>query len=536
MIVREENSVRVILVDRLPPEVLAKVQALYARRPESMEVHLGSIYAEMREALRAEIRSWNFEPNETCLDAIMAFMDSDGASAAKFMEQWYVGYGHASVGDCAVGAVLGIEGISQLACKALQHWPLFSGLETSTRAVDFAKAELCDPIGTPASKAVLDRWMAFYNGSQGRVAAEVRRRYPRQERVLCEACREHLDNCPNPAPGSRDGCGGVGCVRGENEKTYESAVKMRTFDILRGVLPAAIKTQTSLAMNLRQLSDHLTWALVHPLEEVRRVARLLQSVLRERYPASGSFGGSAALSGVGTKGTSAEEAAARDAWVTATAAEWTYHDENDRPGRGNRPNSLELGEFSTTVDVGVLRLPGYRKLLRTRPRGCVLPRVLDGYGTCTASFLLDWGAWRDIERQRSMTCRVPMLTMEYGFEEWYLEQLPDDLRGEAETLICEQAYDIERLTDDLLLRQYYIPMGFRVPTTLTGPLPAWAYVLELRTGPNVHPTLRNAMLEVAADFERTFGDAVPLHLDRRPDVWSVRRGVQVIEKRSVRST
>jgi len=515
MIVRESGGVKVILVDRLPPEVLAKVQALYARRPESMEEHLKGVYAEMRarlveilaqhdiaqSAVETAVRG-DRDSDTSLVDAIMAFMDSDGASAAKFMDSWYVNYNHKSIGDCAVGGVLGVEGLSELACKALQHWGLFSGQQTSTRAVNVSLAKIVDPLGTPASRAVLDRWMAFYTSSQDAQRKEVAHRFPRQD--------------------------------GESEKDYLGAVNMRAFDSLRGWLPAGLTTQTSVAMNLRQVADHLTWLLVHPLEEVRRLARMLQGILRERYPSSGSFGGSAALSGIGTKGAKPEEAARRDACVAATAAAWTYQHPDTRPGSRYPILGGMAVEFSHSI-VGLDDLTPYAEVLRTRELGCVLPRCMDDLGQATATFMLDWGAWRDIERQRAGVCRVPMLTTEYGFEAWYVEQLPNALAQAADELLKEQIAAIEQLTDDPLLRQYYIPFGFRVPTTLTYTLPIWVYVLELRTGPTVHPTLRRAMLSVADEFEREFNcrgsSGVPLFIDRSPDAMSVRRGRQTIEKR-----
>ena len=46
--------------------------------------------------------------------------------AENFMEQFYVGYGHKSIGDCGSATVF-VEGVSMLAAKAIQDWRLYYG-------------------------------------------------------------------------------------------------------------------------------------------------------------------------------------------------------------------------------------------------------------------------------------------------------------------------------------------------------------------------------------------------------------------------
>lgn len=52
--------------------------------------------------------------------------------AEKFMEIYFVNYGHKSIGDCGVVAMW-IDGLSMVATKQFESWPLYSGQETSTR-------------------------------------------------------------------------------------------------------------------------------------------------------------------------------------------------------------------------------------------------------------------------------------------------------------------------------------------------------------------------------------------------------------------
>ena len=109
----------------LHPEDCAMLQALYSRSPASVVDHLDKVLA---------------------------------AGSGKFMERYYVGYGHASIGDCGV-TTLFIENYSMLAAKAIQDNPLYSGQEASTRYLDFAQQPMIDPYNHPASSAIQQGWM-----------------------------------------------------------------------------------------------------------------------------------------------------------------------------------------------------------------------------------------------------------------------------------------------------------------------------------------------------------------------------------------
>src|SRR3989344_1423089 len=67
--------------------------------------------------------------------------------ADNFMKNFYVGYGHKSIGDCGSTSLF-IEGISMLTAKAIQDWPLYSGQESSTRYIDSQVQPFKNPAGT----------------------------------------------------------------------------------------------------------------------------------------------------------------------------------------------------------------------------------------------------------------------------------------------------------------------------------------------------------------------------------------------------
>jgi thymidylate synthase ThyX len=449
-----DSGTKLMVVDDLNPEDAAMLQALYSRSADSAEVHLAKVQK---------------------------------SGSGRFMENYVVGFGHKSIADCGT-TTLFVEGVSLLAAKAIQDWPLYAGQETSTRYIDMGKQRIVDPVGTPESRAILDAWMDFYSSNQGRVSEILIQRYPKHA--------------------------------GEKDETYARAIKARTFDVLRGFLPAGLTTQLSWHTNLRQAGDHLVSLVNHPSAEIVDMARALQALLAERYPSSGFDRHVATVSGVGAK----EGRAARAAWEAVVGRQFTYNvaltQSDDSVFLASRP------QFGS--------LDAYAEILKTRPRGCVLPHFLSDLGQYTFAFTLDFGSFRDLQRHRNGVCRMPLLDMSYGFHPWYLEQIGDPANGDvgglrdaAVDLIYDLRPRIDKISPDPVVRSYYTALGFRVPCQVTYALPALIYVMELRSGKTVHPTLRQSIHAMARLFRRNHPD-IALHVDMDPDDWDVRRGDQTI--------
>ncbi|MFO7807526.1 MAG: FAD-dependent thymidylate synthase, partial [Candidatus Moraniibacteriota bacterium] len=175
------------------------------------------------------------------------------AGSGNFMEKFYVGYGHSSIADCG-STTLFIENISILADKAIQDWPLYSGQETSTRYIDMSKQPIIDPLESNESKEIQNNWMNFYISSQEELKKYLKEKYPKKEE--------------------------------EDEDTYQRAINARSFDVLRGFLPAGITTQLSWHTNLRQAWDKLSWFRFHPLPEVQEIAGEMHRKLKNKYEKS----------------------------------------------------------------------------------------------------------------------------------------------------------------------------------------------------------------------------------------------------------
>lgn len=389
----------------------------------------------------------------------------------KFMSTFYVGYGHKSIGDCGSGTIF-IEGVSMLAAKAIQDWKLYSGQESSTRYIDFAEQAFLNVAGSEAGTDILETWRTFYLKAVNEMKEVLKGRYPMQD--------------------------------GEKEGVYEKAIAARAFDTTRGFLPAGAATNLAWHGNLRQFADKLMNLRHHPLAEVREIAEATEQALLEAYPNSFTD----------------KRYEATEAYNKHVMENHYYYHNAQTPDFALVRNGIDAARLSDERDI-----------LEKRPAMTELPKQLGTLGEVEFSYTLDFGSFRDIQRHRAITQRMPLLTSDIGFHNWYLDELSDDLRSEAKALISE----LKEKTDALGLtpeeKQYYIPMGYNTSNNFSGDLPAVVYMVELRATRFVHPTLRERAAQMAHLLEETFKDAgLKIHLDPEMDRFDSKRGEHDIVK------
>lgn len=438
----------IFVCDHLSPEDEAMLQALYSRSPKS----------------------------------ILERLPIPEKDAGKFMDKFYIGYGHKSIGDCGTTTIF-IENVSMLHAKAIQDWPLYSGQESSTRYMDFSNAVFANPTALPSGEEIQERWRQLYLSSLEPTEAHIRERYPMQP--------------------------------GESETKYNRAVKARTFDVLRSMLPAGASTNLSWHTNLRQASDHLEWLLAHPDPNVSAVATDIYRALADKYP--GSFG--RPLSGE------------HRAYYRQVQQDHNYLSDWDTQFLDTH---LAAGNEIVDVSFSGLRWPPdhYWKTIDTRPRGAMLPRFLGELGQIVSQFWIDFGSFRDVQRHRNGIVRMPLIKNR-RFAQWYLDEMPDGVRSDLVDVLATQGKAIDGLDADPVIMQYYLPMGTLVPVRITQSLPAFIYRMELRSGKTVHPTLRRVIHEEIRQF-LSYGKIVAnfpgfrMYVDMDQDSWTLRRGSQTI--------
>ncbi len=432
---------KIFIHDDFPPEASAMLQALYSRSAKSVQEHVDKVRQQ---------------------------------GSSKFMESYYVGYGHASIGDCG-STVLYIEGLSLLACKAIQDNPLYSGQECSTRYIDFSSQPILDPVGTNGSQQIQRNWIDFYVQAKPQLVAFLKEKFPLQP--------------------------------GQKETVWEKAINARSFDILRGFLPAGSTTQLSWATNFRQAHDKLTLLRHHPLEEVQQIAERCLAQLKEKYPSSFSH----------------KTYRQQEEYLRLSAMETSYFTCTEQ--------HLPCVEFSYSTSIDNAELEANElAIISRRPEKTNQPRYLSQYGRYTCTFPLDFGSFRDLQRHRNGICRLPLLNDLFGFQAWYLEQLPIDLKQAAEELLSQQFAAINQLDAAATERQYYYPLGINVRCQLVYDLPEMVYVTELRSSNTVHPTLRRVAHAMSRALQKEH-PRLALHVDLSEDAFDIRRGLQDISEK-----
>lgn len=457
----------IFIVDDRHPEDMAMLQALYSRSPASVVTHL--------EKLKA-------------------------AGSGKFMDQYYVGYGHASIGDCGQTTCF-VEQVSMLVAKAIQENPLYNGQEASTRYLDYSKQEVLDPYEHPASAAIQNKWKAIYQDTLAKLIVGLEKQHPFNEAEY------------------------------KSEKVWHNTLNARAFDIARSLLPLGTTTLLSWSTSLRQARDHLRRLKYHPLPEVAHVAKEIFVKLVERYPHS-----------FRAEDMEIETANPRDFYARDNAARNNFQSPNDIQRRfhltDEEQQSLLDGEIVIRRDA--IDLEGLRdqeaNVLATRPRGAHLPWRMESYGKYNFIFLLDFGSFRDIQRHRNGVCQIPLVDGRFGLHPWYLDQfksllsaedyasLHDDVAAQIKAVSALSSQGIE--TNDYA-NQYYYPMGIQAMVHVGYSVPETAYVGELRSGKTVHGSLRPIAQKMLQVLQYDL-PGIATHGDMDDDNWTAKRGEQTI--------
>lgn len=434
----------IYVYDNLQAEDSAMIQALYSRSSDSVTKHIEKV-------------------KET--------------GSGKFMEKFYVGYGHKSIGQCGSTTIF-FENVSLLAAKAIQDSQLYNGQECSTRYLDFKNKGCYDPVNTEQSQKIINTWMRFY------------------EKCL-SVLQEHLKSV-YPKPNDI------------KESEYQRAINARCFDVARGFLPTGLKTNLSLHTTLAHASDKLTELSFHPLLEVRQLALRTLMILESKYPHS-------------FKNTNTNE---QNECIKEFVEAFSYIDVNPEDIKGMDVIDYRMDkEYCNNF---------CKNVIKTRPKGVMLPDILKILGDCVFDFTIDFGSFRDFQRHRSVLMTMPLIKGKRGFNEWYINQFPEHFQSKVKKFIELQFFNIKELQkyNDILKEnlQYFYPLGTNVDVVCIANLPSLVYILELRTQKTVHPTLRKEMQKIGRSLQKDFPD-IPMYIDYDQEDFTLKRASQtIIEK------
>ncbi len=447
----------------MSPEELAMLQSLYSRKPTSILHHLIEVAQK---------------------------------GAKKFMKQFFVEYGHKSIGDCG-NILVAFEGVSILAVKAIQDSQLYAGQEASTRYIDFSHQPFLSPNPDVNGEPLLVSTEFFFGQTLAQHIQETWREF-------------YMENLPKVFEWLKEqNPYGLFESPDTTRAVWEKAMNTRAFDIMRGFLPAGATTFVAWWTSISHAGDHLAQLRCHAMPEVVAIAIATQNLLRSAYPDSFS------------RVPHQDREDYKQSW---------YKDGYffEFPAEGFVPQvRLALAD----PDV----YGGYRSVIMGRPKGVEIPWQIGEAVNVSWLDRIDYGSFRDIQRHRAVIQRMPLLTMDHGVHPWYLENLPNDIRQQAEGLIIQQFASIGKLGLNKFDQQYLLPLCMRVPIRITGSLSKITYLLELRAQKVVHPTLHeiayNASQVLKGKLARVFDcdpERIPLYVDSEVGQLTLKRGKQDI--------
>ena len=404
--------------------------------------------------------------------------------AEALYERVFNEYGDDSVAQLG-GVHLACEGASNILTKVLEWGRLMAYLEQSTRYVPYTDrpgdrwkyhvpAELDSSRLRPRYVEVMDRAFETYARWLEPIQAHFRAKHPKSP--------------------------------GESDSIYRMAIRAKALDTLRGLLPAATRSNVGIYGTGQAYEALLLRMRGHPLSEVRGYADLMLAELRQVIPAFLTRLDRPDRGGVWSR------YLAETSQATREVAEKLLAGVQPEP----RPE-VELTDYDPDGEVKVVaaalyavsELPDDQLLALARRmtqeerasvlRAYVGPRANRRHKPGRAferimyrfDILTDYGAFRDLQRHRLLTLEWQLLSPRHGYmtpeaidEAGALDDWRQVMEGSAE---LHEALSADGLG---LIAPYAVTMAYRVRFYMELNAREAMHLIELRTTPQGHPAYR----------------------------------------------
>jgi len=405
----------------------------------------------------------------------------EGERAAKLYERIFIGYGDDSVAQLG-GAHLACEWTSNLLTKILQRPRLAAYLEQSTRYIayddvldGYGYRYHRDPRFGPAYERAMDDLFETYARLLEGVTAWATERYP--------------------------------AGADESPAAHGRAVRAKALDLVRGLLPASSLSHVGIYASGQTYEQLVLHLLAHPLAEARAYGAMMLEELEKVIP---SFVARVPLEDRG--GRWIEYLRARGEAGAAAAARLGLDDGREGEAAPSvrllRAHGTEqelvaalLYEAAAVPEDEALRaveaLPeaGRAALLRELVGARENRRHRPGRGFETLRYrfeiVSDYGAFRDLQRHRLLTCQWQRLSPDLGADVPH-EVAAAGFGGEYERALEVSRAEHERLRAEGLVEEapYALCLAYRIRYVLELDAREALHLIELRSGREGHPSYR----------------------------------------------
>jgi thymidylate synthase ThyX len=434
-------------------------------------------------------------PEVSAIAGLSGITGAEGQRAAELYERIFLGYGDDSVAQLG-GAHIAMEWTSNLLTKILQRPRLAAYLEQSTRYIaydtqldGFGYRYHRDARFGPEYERAMDDLFATYSRLLEGVSGWVEGEFPR----------------------STD----------ESAAAHTRAVRAKALDLVRGLLPAASLSHMGMYASGQTYEQLVLHLLAHPLAEARAYGAMLLEELQKIIP---SFvarvpredrGGRwieflrerrGAADAVAARLGLDEETAGAAPSVRLLRAHGTEEELlaallYESTATGEEEALRAVSGLSDGQRAELLReLIGERENRRHRPGR--------GFETLTYRFEIvsDYGAFRDLQRHRLLTCQWQRLSPDLGADVPH-EVVAAGLGSEYERALEVSRVEHARLRGLGLVEEapYALCLAFRIRYVLELDARAALHLIELRSGREGHPSYR----AVAHEMRRAIAEVHP---------------------------
>ena len=394
-------------------------------------------------------------------------------------------YGDDSVAQLG-GAHIACEGVSNVLTKVLERGRLMSYLEQSTRYVPYTDrpggrwkyvvpGELKDDSDRRVFEETLDRAFETYARWIEPLQEHFRGRHPR--------------------------------TAADSDAVYRAVIRAKALDTLRGLLPAATRSNVGIYGSGHAYEMLLLRMRAHPLAETREVADRMLPELRRVIPA---FLQRVDRPDRGVRWSDYLRACERDTRaLTSTISETADAESRDDVTLTEFDPDGEIKVVAAAIypasDLPLDRLLAVARAMTTEERVRVLrtyagnrenrrhrPGRAFEHAVYTFDVASDYGAFRDLQRHRMLTLDWQGLTTRHGHAP------PTDAVAEVGALadwqhvMDDSAALYERLARRVspAVAQYAVSMAYRIRFYMRMNAREAMHVIELRTTPQGHPAYR----------------------------------------------
>jgi len=389
--------------------------------------------------------------------------------SADFHEKWVVGFGHSSIAEHAVIS-LAIENVSILATKVIEDSRLASYTEKSTRYQIFNRERLYKPENIMNSSLketyenMVNLLMDTYGTATEPMMEFIKKKYPKEEE--------------------------------ENDKLYNMISKSRACDNIRYLLPTATLTNLGMTINARELEHLIKKLLSHPLKEMRDIGQEMKNKAIETVPTLVRY-------------------ADKNSYLIETKKKLEEISQKELGQSSNSNQAVTIVDYDLDAEnklVAALLYPysqlSYKEIeakvkqMSQEKKEEIIDEALkrrDKFDTplrelehiyYTFDILIDYGAFRDIQRHRICTQSNQEVTVVNGYD------IPPEIVEAGLDIkfkqVADKAVEIYQkiYTQFPKEAQYLIPLCFRKRVLITWNLRELHHFISLRSGKKGHPSYR----------------------------------------------